>query len=553
MKRMNRSKKCFTALLMACLMLVTTLAAAGTAQAYIWPDRDLVYGLTGEDVLSLQTALRDQGYEVGALDGIFGAYTENALIAYQTDHDLYVDGIAGPLTLTSLYGAQGNTQQRSSAGSSDTGTLSRSLSIGMTGADVSTLQTILKEYGFYSGIVDGDFGNYTRDAVMAFQTSQGLYVDGVAGPLTFAALSGALSEAQSGSNTASSAGSGLSRRLAKGMTGSDVKDLQNILKSLGYYSGAIDGDFGAVTEAAVIAFQQAKGLYVDGIAGPITLEALRAASPAAAPAQQQTSAAAAPAASTTPAQPAAASAAADNAGTPAAAGPVLTAVCNAPGGLRIDWEKTAGAASYRVLRLAADGSWQAVADTNGLYFIDKNVVPGNRYTYTVRALAADGSYAGDYNQTGLSFTYTYDYDNLLASAPASVSKEDLMSMGKKLGMDSYEIKALIGWVEGEGYTNIGDPYMAYLSACVVLNGILDGIYGRGRDLVDRIETWGSYYSPNAQEQRYENASASTLLAVYLAMQKRPAGIYFCRGAYSKPANCFYDAGFDVQGQHVYVW
>lgn len=550
---MNRKRRSFIALFLACLMMVSVLAA-GTVQAYIWPDRDLVYGLTGEDVLSLQTALRDQGYQVGALDGVFGSMTENAVIAYQTDHNLTVDGIVGNYTLTSLYGNAETQQQQAAAVPADTGTFSRSLSIGMSGSDVSILQTILKEYGFYSGTIDGDFGNYTKNAVMDFQTSRGLYVDGVAGPLTFAALSDALSDAQSGnSQTASSSTeTGINRQLSKGMTGNDVKALQTMLKNQGYYYGSIDGDFGSYTENAVVAFQQAKGLYVDGIAGPITLEALNTSGTS--QAQQTQASQQTPAAATSPASTASAAAAQPAAGgTPAAAGPVLLAVCNAPGGLRIDWEKTAGAASYRVCRLGSDGSWQTIADTTGLYYIDTNVVSGNRYTYTVRALAADGSYAGGFDQTGLSFTHTYNYDRLLASAPASVSKDEVMAIGKGLGLDSYEVKALIGWVEGEGYTNIGDPYMAYLSACVVLNGILDGIYGRGRDLVDKIETWGSYYSPNAQENRYENASASTLLAVYLAMQERPTGLYFCRGAYTKPANCFYDACFDVQGQHVYVW
>jgi len=609
---MYRKKKCFTALFLACLMLVMTFAPAGLTQAYIWPDRTLIYGLTGEDVLSLQTALRDQGYEVGELDGVFGAMTENAVIQFQTDQDLYVDGIAGNMTLTALYGAADGTvppQQEAepaeepadtpvevqTAAASDTGSFSRNLSAGMSGSDVLTLQTMLMEHGFYDGAIDGDFGNYTKNAVIAFQTSRGLYPDGIAGPVTFAALTGTQPEnTAASSNTANTAdasdteaaddnapsgGISFDRQLSVGMDGSDVHALQTILRNLGYYSGAIDGDFGAMTEASVMAFQAEKGLHVDGLAGPVTFEALRLASTAGVSAQTPQTAAepvteaepqtqarpqteaepeteAKPQTEAEPqteAKPQTAAPAAADTGTPAAAGPVLSSICNAPGGLRIGWEKTAGAAAYRVLRLSGDGSWQTIADTSELHYIDQSVVSGNYYTYTVRALAADGSYAGNYDQTGISFTYTYDYDALLAAAPASVTKEDLMTMGKQLGMDSYEIKALIGWVEGEGYTNIGDPYMAYLSACVVLNGILDGIHGRGRDLVARITTWGSYYSPNAQENRYENASSSTLLAVYLAMMQRPAGIYFCRGANSMPENCFYDAGFDVQGQHVYVW
>ena len=49
-----------------------------------------------------------------------------------------------------------------------------------------------------------------------------------------------------------------------------AKILQTKLKALGYYTGAIDGSFGSYTKKAVVAYQKAKGLYQDGIAGSIT-------------------------------------------------------------------------------------------------------------------------------------------------------------------------------------------------------------------------------------------------------------------------------------------
>jgi peptidoglycan hydrolase-like protein with peptidoglycan-binding domain len=59
-----------------------------------------------------------------------------------------------------------------------------------------------------------------------------------------------------------------------GSSGPAVEDLQNKLKSAGFDPGPIDGQFGPKTRAAVIAFQQAKGLMVDGIVGPQTKAAL---------------------------------------------------------------------------------------------------------------------------------------------------------------------------------------------------------------------------------------------------------------------------------------
>lgn len=62
--------------------------------------------------------------------------------------------------------------------------------------------------------------------------------------------------------------------LRKGASGSAVEDLQRKLKEAGFDPGEIDGKMGPKTEAAVRAYQRAKGLQVDGIVGPQTRAAL---------------------------------------------------------------------------------------------------------------------------------------------------------------------------------------------------------------------------------------------------------------------------------------
>jgi len=62
--------------------------------------------------------------------------------------------------------------------------------------------------------------------------------------------------------------------LRGGDNGVEVEALQNALAARGYNPGPIDGDFGAKTTAAVIAFQKVEGLDADGIAGKNTLKAL---------------------------------------------------------------------------------------------------------------------------------------------------------------------------------------------------------------------------------------------------------------------------------------
>ncbi|MBQ7236413.1 MAG: spore cortex-lytic enzyme [Clostridia bacterium] len=60
----------------------------------------------------------------------------------------------------------------------------------------------------------------------------------------------------------------------QGSSGSVVKTMQRKLKNWGYYTGAVDGIFGAKTREAVKYFQRKNGLTVDGIVGPATLKAL---------------------------------------------------------------------------------------------------------------------------------------------------------------------------------------------------------------------------------------------------------------------------------------
>ena len=97
-------------------------------------------------------------------------------------------------------------------------------------------------------VVDGEFGPKTEEALKTYQKRNGLAVDGVAGPDTFAHL-------------------GLYELilLKTGTSGEAVKKLQ---RALGV---ALDGQFGPATEQAVREYQEKNGLTVDGIAGPQTL------------------------------------------------------------------------------------------------------------------------------------------------------------------------------------------------------------------------------------------------------------------------------------------
>ena len=59
---------------------------------------------------------------------------------------------------------------------------------GSTGEEVKQIQTKLKNWGYYTGEIDGIFGSKTLQAVKDFQANNGLTVDGIVGEQTLAAL-----------------------------------------------------------------------------------------------------------------------------------------------------------------------------------------------------------------------------------------------------------------------------------------------------------------------------------------------------------------------------
>jgi peptidoglycan hydrolase-like protein with peptidoglycan-binding domain len=130
-------------------------------------------------------------------------------------------------------------------------------------ARVAALQVGLRARGYYSGNVDGLAGPGTNAALRAFQRRRGLLVDGVLGPQTRRAL-GRLGRHWLGS-----------RPLRAGAVGWDVAELQFELESHGFPLGTVDGGFGAHTDAALRRMQAWAGLVADGVAGPVTLSALR--------------------------------------------------------------------------------------------------------------------------------------------------------------------------------------------------------------------------------------------------------------------------------------
>ncbi len=224
---------------------------------------------SGATVSKVQTELKALGYYYGQITGNAGPKTVAAIKSFQGKNGLTADGIAGPQTIAKIdaaYEAKGGSS--SGSGSSASG-----LKLNSKGTDVRNLQQDLTTLGYYWAEITGNFGAKTETAVRRFQEENGLTADGVAGTKTLNAIAAAV--ARKGGTPASGGSAGTTLKLNS--QGTKVSQLQTDLKQLGYYYAEITGNFGAKTEAAVKAFQKAKGLTADGVAGTKTLNAIAAA------------------------------------------------------------------------------------------------------------------------------------------------------------------------------------------------------------------------------------------------------------------------------------
>ena len=72
------------------------------------------YGSRGTEVRNIQTRLKKWGYMNGAVDGIYGKKTVEAVKKFQRKHGLTADGIAGPATLAKIGLPTGSTSSYNS-------------------------------------------------------------------------------------------------------------------------------------------------------------------------------------------------------------------------------------------------------------------------------------------------------------------------------------------------------------------------------------------------------------------------------------------------------
>ncbi len=237
--------------------------------------RILQYGDHGDDVLALQTRLKDLQYYSGNLSGRYREGTRKAVETFQADFGLDQTGVADLRTLSILFSMT-----------------HRPLRFGSTGTDVKQLQTQLTELGYYKGKISGNFLESTQKAVEQLQKKNGLEVTGVAdADLQEMMQAGKLrSSSEVASDTDTPAPNlanylvsdnensvpipdepvAFTKKLKSGSKGKLVKEMQTRLAEIGYYEGPISGNFQKYTVRAVKAIQTQNGLESTGVVDETT-------------------------------------------------------------------------------------------------------------------------------------------------------------------------------------------------------------------------------------------------------------------------------------------
>ena len=134
---------------------------------------------------------------------------------------------------------------------------------GSTGGEVKEVQRRLKNWGYYSGAVDGIFGSGTKKAVILFQKKNGLTADGIVGKATYKALG--MNDSYNALNGSSgSSGSGGTGGV-NGYTSSDVYLMAQAI----YAEGRGESYTGQVAIGAVIMNRVKSPQFPNTISGVI--------------------------------------------------------------------------------------------------------------------------------------------------------------------------------------------------------------------------------------------------------------------------------------------
>ena len=183
------------------------IAAPVSACSYDEPTGNIKMGSIGNGARWVQWHLNACGAEL-TVDGVFGAASVKALIAFQSANGLQPDGICGLATRTAL---KEKATEKPAEETPEEPVVhvdgcpyaepTKNVSYGNKGESVQWLQWHLAQCG-YAVSIDGDFGPATRNALINFQSTNKLTADGICGKQTRDALKAVVGRDDSGGQSA---------------------------------------------------------------------------------------------------------------------------------------------------------------------------------------------------------------------------------------------------------------------------------------------------------------------------------------------------------------
>ena len=252
----------------------TAVPASGTsASGYV----TLSKGSSGAAVKALESALQELGYFSGTPNDTFDSTTESAVKKWQTKNSFEATGIMDANAQALLYYGK---PLNSAGKATKVYTLAPLDSVVMhlnnKGDLVTTVQTRLKELGYYTGTVDGIYNKKTISAMRTFQKKHKLTADGACKQadrailLSSSALPAKATATPKATKTPKPTASPTpmvtpSATVQQGSSGTNARLVQQRLKALGYYTGTVDGYFGAASVNALKVFQNVNGLKETGV------------------------------------------------------------------------------------------------------------------------------------------------------------------------------------------------------------------------------------------------------------------------------------------------
>lgn len=269
--------------------IVVDAPIRGITRSY--PGSPLRVGSSGDNVAVIQTELNriSRNYpsipKINPVDGVFGSQMENSVKRFQQIFNLTADGIVGKATwykLISIYVGMTKLSELDSEGQrfyNISLEYPDAISYGDEGEKVRVLQYFLSVISSFNSfipplVIDGKFGEQTKNAVIAFQKQNDLKADGIVGRATWDAIYASfIAIARDIYNERDIFRVPIlpypGEVLTEGASGEDVRALQTYILAIGLVNDNIPvievtGTYNPQTTAAVKAFQKEFGFEVTG-------------------------------------------------------------------------------------------------------------------------------------------------------------------------------------------------------------------------------------------------------------------------------------------------